>query len=81
MRLDSHGTAGARRRLRHHCKQHRALTYKGRSRAGDWIFECHGTDGRTYIVRLNAGDLEALHAAGLVPTVQSVIDGIEGGKP
>ena len=77
MKLTSHGTGGARRRMRYHCREHRALVYRGR--AGDGlVFECHGDDGRTYILRLDAGDVDALRAAGLTRTVAAVLDEGEG---
>lgn len=62
MRLASHGTAGARRRMRHHCREPRPLVFVGCS-GGDAVCELHGTDGRTYILRLDAEDLAAVAAA------------------
>ena len=59
MKLASHGTGGARRRMRYHSREHRALIYRGRS-GDDLVFECRGTDGRTYILRLGAGDILAM---------------------
>ena len=59
MKLASHGTGGARRRMRYHCREHRPFVYRGRS-GGDWVFECHGTDGRTYTLRLSADDVAAV---------------------
>ena len=59
MKLASHGTGGARRRMRYHSREHRALVYRGRSGDG-LVFECHGDDGRTYILRLDADDVLAL---------------------
>ena len=56
MRLTSHGTGGARRRLRKHSDRHRALTWRGTSGA-DLVFECHGADGRTYTLRLDDADV------------------------
>ena len=62
MKLASHGTGGARRRMRYHCREHRPLVYRGRS--GDaLVFECHGTDGRTYTLRLSADDVAAVAQA------------------
>ena len=77
MKLASHGTGGARRRMRYHSREHRALVYRGRSGDG-LVFECHGTDGRTYTLMLDAGDVDALQAAGLVRTVAAVLDEGEG---
>ena len=62
MKLASHGTGGARRRMRYHSREHRALVYRGRSGDG-LVFECHGTDGRTYTLMLDTGDVDALRAA------------------
>ena len=62
MKLASHGTGGARRRMRYHSREHRALTFRGRS-GDDLVFECHGTDGRTYTLMLDAGDVPALAEA------------------
>lgn len=77
MRLASHGTAGARKRIRHHAGfrrertgrggweyapgAHRALAYKG-LHAGDAIFEVHGEDGRTYILWLSDEDVAEVAA-------------------
>ena len=59
MKFASHGTGGARRRMRYHCREHRPLVYRGRS--GDaLVFECHGTDGRTYTLRLSGDGVAAL---------------------
>ena len=73
MRLASHGTGGARRRMRYHCRAHRPLVYRGRSGDG-LVFEVHADDGRTYTLMLDAGDVAALQAAGLVRTVAAVLD-------
>ena len=63
MRLTSHGTAGARRRLRYHSDRHRALAYRGLS-VGDLVFEVHAEDGRTYTLKLNDADVaEVLRGA------------------
>ena len=62
MKLASHGTGGARRRMRYHCQEHRPFVYRGCS-GGDWVFECHGTDGRTYTLRLSGDDVAALAQA------------------
>lgn len=63
MRITSHGTGGARRRLRYHFERHRPLTWRG-THGGDLVFESHGTDGRTYTVRLDDADVaEVLRAA------------------
>ena len=59
MKLASHGTGGARRRMRYHCREHRPLAYRGRSGDG-LVFECHGTDGRTYTLRLSGDDALAV---------------------
>ena len=77
MKLLSHGTGGARRRMCYHSRAHRPLVYRGRSGDG-LVFECHGTDGRTYTLMLDAGDVDALRAAGLVRTVAAVLDEGEG---
>lgn len=59
MKLASHGTGGARRRMRYHCREHRPLVCRGRS--GDaLVFEVHADDGRTYTLRLSADDVLAL---------------------
>ena len=63
MRMTSHGTAGARRRLRHHARDHAELRYSGRS-GREYVFEAAADDGRTYRLRLSARDVQAL-AAGL----------------
>ena len=83
MRLASHGTGGARRRMRWHSGEHRPLVFRGRrGRKGEpgeeWLFECHGTDGRTYTLMLDAGDVDALRAAGLERTFQAVLGLGEG---
>ena len=59
MKLTSHGPGGARRRMRWHSREHRPLEYRGRA-GGDLVFEGHGDDGRTYVLRLSAGDVEAI---------------------
>ena len=59
MKLASHGTGGARRRMRYHSREHRPLVYRGRSGDG-LVFESHGTDGRTYTLRLSADDIRAV---------------------
>ena len=79
MKLASHGTGGARRRMRYHSREHRALVYRGRSGDG-LVFECHGTDGRTYTLMLDAGDVDALRAAGLTRMVVAVLDEGRGGN-
>lgn len=79
MKLASHGTGGARRRMRYHSREHRALTFRGRS-GEDWVFEAHADDGRTYVLRLSAGDVDALQAAGMIRTVQAVIGEGRGGN-
>ena len=56
MRLTSHGTGGARRRLRYHSERHRALTWSGLS-LGDLVFEVHADDGRTYTLKLDDADV------------------------
>ena len=48
--------------MRYHSREHRALTFRGRS-GDDLVFECHGTDGRTYTLMLDAGDVPALAEA------------------
>ena len=63
MRLTSHGTAGARRRLRFHVETHTPLHYAGRQeRQGrtEYLFEVAGDDGRTYSLALSPFDLRAL---------------------
>ena len=77
MKLTSHGTGGARRRMRWHSGEHRPLVYRGRS-GDDLVFECHGTDGRTYTLMLDAGDVDALRAAGVERTFQAVLGLGEG---
>ena len=63
MRLTSHGTGGARRRLRVHSDRHRALTWRGLS-LGNLVFEVHAGDGRTYTLKLNDADVtEVLRGA------------------
>ena len=62
VRLASHGTGGARLRYRHHCGEHRALTFRGLD-GGDAVFVLHATDGRTYEARLDADDMAAVKAA------------------
>ena len=59
MKLASHGTGGARRRMRYHCREHRPLVYRGRY-GEDLVFEVHGDDGRTYVVSLAVGDVAAV---------------------
>lgn len=76
MRLASHRTAGARLRLRFHVGftrerkaggwrykfgPHRALHYRG-AEGDDAVFELHGDDGRTYILRLSEGDVATVAA-------------------
>ena len=63
MRLTSHGTGGARRRLRQHSERHRPLTWRG-TFGPDLVFELHATDGRTYALKLDDADVaEVLRAA------------------
>ena len=62
MKLTSHGTGGARRRMRYHCREHRPLVYRGRY-GEDLVFEVHATDGRTYSMRLDTGDVAAVAQA------------------
>ena len=69
--------------MRWHSGEHRPLVFRGRrGRKGEpgeeWVFECHGTDGRTYTLMLDAGDVDALQAAGLVRTVAAMLDEGEG---
>ena len=52
MRLTSHGTGAARRRLRYHSDRQRALTGRGMV-LGEFVFEVHAEDGRTYTLKLN----------------------------
>ena len=83
MKLASYGTGGARRRMRWHSGEHRPLVFRGRrGRKGEpgeeWLFEVHADDGRTYTLMLDAGDVDALQAAGLVRTVAAVLDEGEG---
>ena len=56
MRLESYGTGGARRRIRYHCDEHRALGYRG-TWGGDGVFEVHADDGRTYTLQLTEADM------------------------
>lgn len=59
MKVESHGTGGARRRMRYHCREHRPFVYRGRS--GDaLVFEVHADDGRTYTLRLSGDDVAAV---------------------
>ena len=62
MKLTSHGTGGARRRMRYHCREHRPLVYRGRY-GEDLVFEAHAGDGRTYTIILEPGDVAALAQA------------------
>ena len=64
MILTSHGTGGARRRLRVHCEADRALAFRGRTGSGALAFEVPGTDGRTYRLLLSEADVAAAMAAG-----------------
>ena len=59
MILTSHGTGGARRRLRVHCGASRDLVCGG----GDAVLEVDATDGRTYRLRLSGDDWDVLMAA------------------
>ena len=77
MKLASHGTAGARRRIRRHVGfrrwrgtgggweyrsgEHRALSYRG-AYGDDAVFEVFGEDGRTYILRLSPADVAEVAA-------------------
>ena len=77
MKLVSHGTAGARRRIRRHVGfrrwrgtgggweyasgEHRALSYRG-AYGEDAVFEVFGEDGRTYILRLSDEDVAEVAA-------------------
>ena len=63
MILTSHGTGGARRRLRVHCDPDRALVYRGRDRE-ERVFEVQATDGRTYRLSLGAAAVAAAVVAG-----------------
>ena len=45
--------------MRYHSVEHRSLTYRGTS-GDDLVFECHGDDGRTYILCLTATDARAV---------------------
>ena len=56
MRLESFGTAGARRRIRYHCNADRPLEYRG-TFGGDAVFQVHADDGRTYTVTLTEADM------------------------
>ena len=60
MKLASHGTAGARRRMRRHCDEHRPIQHPARQEGGGVVFRVDATDGRTYQVRLSAGDVDEL---------------------
>ena len=56
MRLESYGTAGARRRMRYHVNADRAIQFTGTF--GDAAeFRVVGDDGRTYEVTLNPEDM------------------------
>ena len=59
MKLASHGTGGARRRERWHCREHRPLEYRGRYGDMD-VYRVHATDGRTYELTLTPADVEAV---------------------
>ena len=61
MKLSSHGTAGARRRLRHHARAHTPAVYAGRD-GGDYCFDLAADDGRTYTLRLSAWDVQVMAA-------------------
>ena len=39
----------------------------------EWVFEIDGDDGRTYILRLNADDVDALRKAGIERTFQAAL--------
>ena len=56
MKLSSCGTGGARRRMRWHSREHRPLRCRGKY-GEDLVFEAHGADGRTYVLRLSADDV------------------------
>lgn len=76
--MSSLGTGGARRRHRWHSGEHRRLAYRGRhgepgEPGEEWVFEIHADDGRTYILRLDAGDVDALRAAGLAREGQATL--------
>ena len=60
MILTSHGTGGARRRLRVHCGASRDLVCRG---GGDAVLEVDATDGRTYRLRLSRDDWGVLMEA------------------
>ena len=85
MRMSSLGTGGARRRHRWHAGEHRRLAYRGRhgeqgGPGAEWVFELHADDGRTYILRLNAGDVDELRAAGLTREGQAALALGEDGR-
>ena len=56
MRLESYGTAGARRRARYHCNEGRPLEYGG-TFVVDAVFRLHADDGRTYELTLTEADM------------------------
>lgn len=54
------------------------MAYRGRhGKQGEpgeeWVFEVEGDDGRTYILRLNADDVDALRKAGIERTFQAAL--------
>ena len=60
MKLASHGTGGARRRERWHCREHRPIECPMGQDGGGVVFRVEASDGRTYQVRLSAGDVDEL---------------------
>ena len=56
MRLESYGTAGARRRMRYHVNADRTLTFRG-TLCDTAEFTVTGDDGRTYEITLNPEDM------------------------
>lgn len=46
-------------------------------RAAEAVFECYADDGRTYILRLDAEDVDALRGAGLTRAGQCKL-GLDG---
>lgn len=59
MRLESYGTAGARRRIRYHCNANRPVEYRGLF-GGDVLCRVDADDGRTYEIQLTAADLREI---------------------
>lgn len=60
------------------------MAFRGRrGRKGEpgeeWVFDVEGDDGRTYLLILDAGDVDALRGAGIERTFQAALGlGTEG---